>query len=202
MGWLGQMAEAIGPGLDGILRIVTGIGVWLCRQLLQLRSQRLDSIEIPSLGIIGPADQPLRRSRKGGIMASFAVALLLLLGSPVASPPAWADPAGPTVAAPIPRPPLDFDSATIPAETLSRFVRAYLDVFKLIEQREGDLQSAETETLSLRIRQEIETEAYRLIEATGMSRQEYIQILSLANIDPELGEQIAAQLQESGTEMP
>ncbi len=123
--------------------------------------------------------------------------------------PAWAAEVPPTLTEPLgtrlaaPAQPLGLDSeTTIPAETLSRFVRAYLDVFTLIDQREGDLQSAETETLSLRIRQEIEAEAYRRIEATGMSRQEYIQILSLANIDPELGEQIAAQLQEAGTEMP
>jgi hypothetical protein len=122
---------------------------------------------------------------------------ILALWFLVPADPTWAE-TTPTIAAP----PLALDSATIPAEQLSRFVRAYLDVFTLIDQREGDLQSAETETLSLRIRQEIEAEAYRRIEATGMSRQEYIQILSLANIDPELGEQIAAQLQEAGTEMP
>jgi hypothetical protein len=126
-----------------------------------------------------------------GILGILALWFLVPTG------PTWAE-TTPTIAAPA----LDLDSATIPAETLSRFVRAYLDVFTLIDQREGDLQSAETETLSLRIRQEIEAEAYRRIEATGMSRQEYIQILSLANIDPELGEQIAAQLQEAGTEMP
>jgi hypothetical protein len=128
-----------------------------------------------------------------GILAILALWFLVPAG------PTWAE-TTPTIAAPAP--PLALDSATIPAEQLSRFVRAYLDVFTLIDQREGDLQSAETETLSLRIRQEIEAEAYRRIEATGMSRQEYIQILSLANIDPELGEQIAAQLQEAGTEMP
>lgn len=128
------------------------------------------------------------------------VLAILLLWFLVPAAPIWAEAIPPPIVAPAP--PLALDSATIPAEQLSRFVRAYLDVFTLIDQREGDLQSAETETLSLRIRQEIEAEAYRRIEATGMSRQEYIQILSLANIDPELGEQIAAQLQEAGTEMP
>jgi Domain of unknown function (DUF4168) len=133
----------------------------------------------------------------GSVLVGFLTILTLWFLVPAS--PIWAE-TMPTIAAPTP--PQALDSATIPAETLSRFVRAYLDVFTLIDQREGDLQSAETETLSLRIRQEIEAEAYRRIESTGMSRQEYIQILSLANIDPELGEQIAAQLQEAGTEMP
>lgn len=137
------------------------------------------------------------RAFLGVALVLMVVGLSIGLPSPVGAEP---DPA-PIAQSSVVAPPT-LDNATIPAETLSRFVRAYLDVFTLIEQREGELQSAETETLSLRIRQEIETEAYRRIEATGMSRQEYIQILSLANIDPELGEQIAAQLQEAGTEMP
>jgi hypothetical protein len=139
--------------------------------------------------------------------ALVGILTILALWFLVPASPMWAETMPPIAMPPIAMPPIAappqaLDSATIPAETLSRFVRAYLDVFTLIDQREGDLQSAETETLSLRIRQEIEAEAYRRIEATGMSRQEYIQILSLANIDPELGEQIAAQLQEAGTEMP
>jgi hypothetical protein len=134
--------------------------------------------------------------------ALVGILTILALWFLVPASPMWAETMPPIAMPPIAAPPQALDSATIPAETLSRFVRAYLDVFTLIDQREGDLQSAETETLSLRIRQEIEAEAYRRIEATGMSRQEYIQILSLANIDPELGEQIAAQLQEAGTEMP
>jgi hypothetical protein len=67
----------------------------------------------------------------------------------------------------------------------------------LINQREGELQGAETESDSFRIKQEIETEAKTLIEAAGLNFQEYIQLLTLANIDTEFSERIAAQLQEA-----
>jgi hypothetical protein len=36
-----------------------------------------------------------------------------------------------------------------------------------------------------------------LIEAAGLNFQEYIQLLTLANIDTEFSERIAAQLQEA-----
>lgn len=89
------------------------------------------------------------------------------------------------------------DSSDIPSEKVSQFVHACLQVVALIEQREGELQGAETESESLRIEQEIEAEALAIIENAGLSRQEYLQLLGLANTDPEFGERIAIQLQES-----
>ena len=73
---------------------------------------------------------------------------------------------------------------------------ACLQVVALIERREGELQGAETESESLRIQQDIEAEAIAIIEATGLTRPEYLQLLGLANVDPEFGERIAALLQE------
>lgn len=90
---------------------------------------------------------------------------------------------------------LDYNN--IPTEKISQFVNAYLKVVELIERREGELQSSETESESAQLEQEIETEAFTLIEQAGLTRQEYLQLLSLANTEPEFGERIADQLQEA-----
>jgi hypothetical protein len=89
------------------------------------------------------------------------------------------------------------DVNDISLEKVSQFVQAYVQVIKLVEQREGDLQGAETESESLQIQQEIEAEAFEAIASTGLTWQEYLQLLGLANTDPEFGERIAAQLQEA-----
>lgn len=87
-------------------------------------------------------------------------------------------------------------SSDISSEKVNQFVQAYLQVLNLVDQREGELQGAKTELESLQVEQEIETEALSVIEASGLTRQEYLQLLGLANIDPEFGERIAIQLQE------
>lgn len=87
-------------------------------------------------------------------------------------------------------------ASDISSEKISQFVQAYLKVVTLIEQRESDLQSTETESESLQMQQEIQAEALALIEAEGLTVQEYLQLLGLANIDPEFGERVVAHLQE------
>lgn len=87
-------------------------------------------------------------------------------------------------------------SSDISSEKVNQFVQAYLQVLHLVDQQEGELQGAETEVESLRVEQEIEAEALAMIETAGLTRQEYLQLLGLVNIDPEFGERIAAQLQE------
>lgn len=94
--------------------------------------------------------------------------------------------------------PLSPDPASISIEKINQFVQAYLQVVELIERREGELQAAESESESQKIERDIEAEALRMIESQNLTRQEYLQLLGLANTDPEFGERIAAQLQESG----
>ncbi|HEY9845659.1 MAG TPA: DUF4168 domain-containing protein, partial [Candidatus Caenarcaniphilales bacterium] len=84
----------------------------------------------------------------------------------------------------------------ISSEKVHQFVQAYLQVLQLIEQREGELQGAETETEALEVEHEIEAAALSVIQSAGLTRQEYLQLVGLANVDPEFGERIAAQLQE------
>ncbi|MBD1912891.1 DUF4168 domain-containing protein [Leptolyngbya sp. FACHB-16] len=112
--------------------------------------------------------------------------------------PAWAaDELSPLpdVAQPLP-PATNPQAEDISFEKVSQFVRAYLQVLALLDRREGDLQAAETELESLRLQQEVEIEAFHLIEASGLTLQEYLQLLGLANTDPEFGERVATLLQE------
>lgn len=89
------------------------------------------------------------------------------------------------------------DANDIPSEKVNQFVEAFLQVLNLIERREGELQGAETESESLRIQREIETEALTIIATAGLTKTEYLQLLGLANTDSEFGERVAAQLQEA-----
>lgn len=102
-------------------------------------------------------------------------------------------------AEPVSNPPVssNIDVNTISSEKLNQFVQACLQVVALIDRREGELQAAETDSESTRIQQEIEGEAIAIIEKNGLTRQEYLQLLSLANVDLEFGERVATLLQET-----
>ncbi len=89
------------------------------------------------------------------------------------------------------------DTNTIPSAKVSQFVGAYLEVLRQIDGRQPEFLSAQTSLESQRIEGEIETAAIAAIEAAGLTKQEYLQMLSLANIDPEFGERIAAGIQET-----
>lgn len=89
------------------------------------------------------------------------------------------------------------DASAVPSETVSRFVNAYLAVVKLIESREQSLQSAETETESRQMQEEIQAEAVRLIQAHDLTLQAYWELLGLANSDPEFRERVLAQMEEA-----
>jgi Domain of unknown function (DUF4168) len=93
-------------------------------------------------------------------------------------------------------PPTTFSADDIPSEKLTQFVTAYGEVMNLIRRNEGLIQRAETEQESIRLQQAIETSAATLIEAAGLTRSEYIQLLGLANLDDEFGEKIITLLQE------
>ncbi|MEM1311821.1 MAG: DUF4168 domain-containing protein, partial [Cyanobacteria bacterium P01_H01_bin.153] len=73
----------------------------------------------------------------------------------------------------------------------------YLSVVALIDERAEELQRAQTETESLQLQRAIETEAFDLIQAAGLSQQDYFQLLGLANTDPEFRDRVLAQLEES-----
>jgi hypothetical protein len=135
------------------------------------------------------------------VALKLVLTVLLCLWFSIAVPAlSWAAPSPMGESAPIESPPkssLGLDASNIPSEKVSQFVSACLKVVALIDRREGELQAAETESESLRIQQDIEAEAVAIIEAAGLNRQEYLQLLGLANVDPEFGERVATLLQEA-----
>jgi hypothetical protein len=92
--------------------------------------------------------------------------------------------------------PAPLNASNISSEKVTQFVNAYLQVLDLIEQREDELQQAETTSESQQVTRDIETQANQIIADSGLTRQEYLQLLSLANTDAEFGERIATQIQE------
>ncbi len=82
-------------------------------------------------------------------------------------------------------------SSDISLEKVNQFVQAYLQVLRLIEQHEDELQGAETEPEAQQIERQIEIDALAVIKSAGLTRQEYLQlsvlpvlIQSLANALP------------------
>jgi Domain of unknown function (DUF4168) len=122
-----------------------------------------------------------------------AILLLVLLCGYAA--PSWADSVTPPEAESIA--PAGLNTDAISPEKINQFIHAYLQVTNLIEQREGEVQAAETDSESQRIQQDIEAEAIGLIEAESLTLQEYLQLLGLANLDPDFSDRIALQLQEA-----
>lgn len=92
--------------------------------------------------------------------------------------------------------PANLSASDISSSKVSQFVQAYLEVLQLVEERQGALQGALTQLEAQQLEREIETEALARITASGLSWQEYLQLLSLANTDLEFGERVATQLQE------
>jgi hypothetical protein len=130
-----------------------------------------------------------------GLRVGMAIALTVLLWLPWGAAPAWADDEAsspqPTVfTAP------EVNAADIPSEKVAQFVSAYLEVVALIDTRSEELERARTEAESLQIQQDIQRAAYDLIEANGLTRQDYWQLLGLANGDTEFRDRILAQLEE------
>lgn len=84
----------------------------------------------------------------------------------------------------------------VSSEKLSAFVTAYVAVMDVVERKEIPWQNAESESEALRLQQELEEDALAKIEASGLSPAEYLQLLNLIQVDTELGETIAALLQD------
>lgn len=151
--------------------------------------------------------QHLGQTRKNGWQRAIALLLCLPLlwlvnmepiGLPLAAWAAPADAAATAPTSPAPSPPAtNLATDDISAEKVSQFIQAYLQVLALLDEREGDLQAAETQLESRRLEQELESAAFTIIEDAGLTLQEYLQLLGLANTDPDFGERVATQLQEA-----
>ncbi|MDB9525891.1 DUF4168 domain-containing protein [Oscillatoria sp. CS-180] len=98
----------------------------------------------------------------------------------------------------VPRPSLSegLNVTDIPAEKVDQFVTAYLHVVDLIDDRSEDLQRAETEAEFLQLQRTIEAAAFNLMQEAGLTREEYFQLLGLANADIEFRDRVLAQIEE------
>ena len=124
----------------------------------------------------------------GALLLTIAMGLAVSPAG-LAAPPDSDAPPPPTLSPAI-------NSANIPSEKVSQFVTAYLQVVDLIDARSEELERATTEAESLKLQQDIQRAAYDLIEENGLTRQDYWQLLGLANTDAEFRDRILAQLEE------
>ncbi|MGF1519794.1 MAG: DUF4168 domain-containing protein [Nodosilinea sp.] len=121
----------------------------------------------------------------------------LLLSMPAPALGATTATAAPMAEAVAPPAPAQPDANDIPSDTVSRFVKAYIAVVKLIESRELGLQRAETDTESSQMQQEIQAAALDLIQANDLTLSDYWELLGLANSDPEFRDRVLAQIDEA-----
>jgi hypothetical protein len=112
------------------------------------------------------------------------------------APGVWAQPAETSPQAGLPNAERAPEATAIASDKVLQFASAYQQVLKIIDRREVEIQSAETDYIAARILRDVEGEALGVIEGAGLSRQEYVQMLNLANLDSEFGEEVALQLQE------
>jgi hypothetical protein len=89
------------------------------------------------------------------------------------------------------------DSADIAADKVDQFAKAYLQVLKLLSDRELELPAAETEAEAYKVEESIEAEAVELITSSGLSLSEYMQILGLASQDVTFRERVLGRMDES-----
>ncbi|WP_080812679.1 DUF4168 domain-containing protein [Halomicronema hongdechloris] len=153
---------------------------------MPLLFQSVPQILVQLYGSVGRTLIPLILA---ALLAGVGVAPSAGVAAPVDSPPEQADQMA--------EPDVSLDVSDIPSEKVSQFVTAYLQVVELVERREGELQQAETDSESLQIQRDIQSEAFALITDAGLTRQEYWQLLGLANSDPDFRERILAQLEEA-----
>jgi hypothetical protein len=93
----------------------------------------------------------------------------------------------------------ELDATDIPSEQVDQFVSAYLKVVTLIDEQSEHLQRAETEAESRRLQRAIEADAFQLIQDAGLTRQDYFQLLGLANTDPTFRDRVLARLEEQNS---
>jgi hypothetical protein len=89
------------------------------------------------------------------------------------------------------------DSTDIAADKVDQFAKAYLQVLRLLSDRELELPAAETQAEAYKIEESIEAEAVELITSSGLSLSEYMQILGLASQDVAFRERVLGRMDES-----
>jgi len=81
-------------------------------------------------------------------------------------------------------------SSSIAPAKLDQFAQAYLQVLKLLSDRQAELPDDETTRAALDIQKSIEDDTIRIIQGSGLTLPEYMQILEMANQDETFQRQI------------
>ena len=92
------------------------------------------------------------------------------------------------------------DGSEIAVEKIDQFAQAYLQVLQLLSDREPELPAAESSAEALKIQQSIESEAISLIQSTGLTVPEYMQILSLVSQDEALQDKVLGRMDDTAEE--
>lgn len=66
---------------------------------------------------------------------------------------------------------------------LDQFASAYLQILQLLSNRQSELPEDETSPAALEIQQSIEADTIKIIEGSGLTLPEYMQILNMASQD-------------------
>lgn len=131
-----------------------------------------------------------RQGLIGAIAAGWGLLMLLVPGL------AWADDAPTSTTMPDLGISEITDSGTISSEKVSQFADAYIGIVDLISGRSEELQQAETAQEYNQLEQELEAAAIEIIQETGLTPPEYLQLLTLADTDTEFSERVATQIQD------
>ncbi len=89
------------------------------------------------------------------------------------------------------------DGSDIAADKVDQFALAYLQVLKLLSDREPELPAAETSAEAVKVQQAIEADAVRLIEGSGLTMPEYMQMLGLASQDTTFRDKVLSRMNAS-----
>ncbi len=89
------------------------------------------------------------------------------------------------------------DGADIAADKVDQFAIAYLQVLKLLSDREPELPAAETSAEAVKVQQAIEADAVKLIESSGLTMPEYMQMLGLASQDTTFRDKVLSRMDAS-----
>lgn len=89
------------------------------------------------------------------------------------------------------------DGSDIAADKVDQFALAYLQVLELLSNREPELPAAETSAEAIKVQQAIEADAIKLIEESGLTMPEYMQMLSLASQDTTFRDKVLSRMDAS-----
>lgn len=89
------------------------------------------------------------------------------------------------------------ENTDIAADKVDNFAKAYLQILKLLSDRESELPAAETNAEAMKIQQSIEADAIKIITDSGLSMPEYMQILTLASQDATFRSKVLGRMDES-----